>query len=218
MTDTPRKETMSSRLAAHLRAAILRGDMAPGSKINLDRLRAAQDVSISPLREAVARLANDGLVEFEDQKGFRVADVSADNLSEVTQMRAALESLALQQAVRRGTLDWESDVMRALYVLTRTAPDAAEDRAAARSEFHRALIRGCGMPMLLQHCALLADLTDRYRRLFGAEGHPPGDVDAAHRALADAAVRRDAATAEALLRAHLADEGAWLQARLSAPG
>jgi len=58
-------------------AAILRGDLKPGAKINLDRLRQDFAVSISPLREAVSRLVPDGLVEFEDQRGYRVAPVSA---------------------------------------------------------------------------------------------------------------------------------------------
>lgn len=209
MAQPPRKETISSRLAAQLRAAILRGDMAPGAKINLDRLRAAQDVSISPLREAVARLASDGLVEFEDQKGFRVAPVSAANLDEVTRMRAALEGMALAASVARGTLDWESDVMRALHVLDHT------DRASgpwedAHAEFHRALIGGCGMPLLLQVCATLHDLTDRYRRLFPPRDGLPDD----HAAIARAATARDAPESERLLRAHLLATGAALAAAM----
>jgi DNA-binding GntR family transcriptional regulator len=203
---------MSSRLAADLRAAILRGDMAPGEKINLDRLRAAQDVSISPLREAVARLACDGLVDFEDQKGFRVAPVSVANLDEVTRMRAALEGLALAECVARGTLDWESDVMRALHVLEHTAPTDLAAWESAHAEFHLALIRGCGMPHLLRVCATLQDMTDRYSHLF-----PPGPgLPDDHAAIAHAATARQGARAEGLLQDHIRATGAALRARMAA--
>lgn len=212
MPPPPRKETMSSRLAADLRAAILRGDMAPGEKINLDRLRAAQDVSISPLREAVARLACDGLVEFEDQKGFRVAPVSASNLDEVTRMRAALEGMALAESVARGSLDWESDVMRALHVLEHTDRMASEAWEAAHTEFHLALIRGCDMPHLLRVCATLQDMTDRYRRLF-----PPGHgLPDDHAAIAHAATARRGPEAERLLQDHIRATGAALRERMAA--
>lgn len=211
MANPLRKETMSSRLAADLRAAILRGDMAPGEKINLDRLRTAQDVSISPLREAVARLAVDGLVEFEDQKGFRVAPVSSANLEEVTRMRAALEGMALAENVARGTLDWESDVMRALHVLDHTDRAASATWEDAHAEFHLALIRGCGMPHLLRVCSTLQDMTDRYRQLF-----PPGDgVPDNHSAIARAATARQGEVAERLLREHIIATGTALQARIA---
>lgn len=214
MADAPRKETISSRLSAALRQDILRGDLAPGSHINLDRLRAAHDVSISPLREAVARLAAEGLVEFEDQKGFRVAPVSAADLDEVTRMRALLEGMAVEVSVTRGTLDWESEVMRALHVLDHTPHAPAEPWEEAHAAFHRALIGGCAMPLLLRQCAMLHHLTERYRRLFPA---PPDAARAEeHRAMARAATARDASGAAALLWAHVLATGAALRARVAA--
>jgi GntR family transcriptional regulator, carbon starvation induced regulator len=222
MREPPRKETISSRISGLLREAILRGDLAPGSKINLDRLRERYDISISPLREAVSRLVADGLVEFEDQRGYRVVPVSPENLAEVTALRAEFEVIALRASIERGTLDWESDVMRALYLLNRTErdqarPDTIDAWEAAHSDFHMALIRGCGMPLLLTFCSVLHNMNDRYRRLYLA-GSPAGrDVQAEHDEIAEAATAHDADRACAALRSHVLKTGEELSRRLAEP-
>src|SRR3712207_9157065 len=95
------KKTIASRVSHEIRQAILRGDMKPGSKINLDRLRTAYDISLSPLREALSRLVADGLVELEDLRGYRVAPVSTSNLAEVTRLRVEFESLALKHSIEQ---------------------------------------------------------------------------------------------------------------------
>jgi DNA-binding GntR family transcriptional regulator len=216
MAARTRKETLSSRIVADLRAAIVRGELAPGEKINLDRLREAQDVSISPLREAMSRLAADGLVAFEDQRGYSVTPVSLGDLAEITRLRVALESLALRGAVAAGDLDWESQVMGALYRL-RTTPRSAEAPAAweaAHTEFHMALLRGAAMPLLLQFCAQLRCLQDRYRALYLADLPAGRDVQAEHDAIAAAACARNADLAVSRLVAHIEATGALLRARM----
>lgn len=78
------KNTIGSQLAFRLREAIISGGLEAGSKINLDKARQSFNVSLSPLREGLARLISDGLVEFEDNRGYRVAPVSLANLEEIT--------------------------------------------------------------------------------------------------------------------------------------
>ena len=73
--------TKVSLLTERLREAILSGDLEPGSKINLARLREALGVSLSPLREALARLIAVGLVAFHDNRGYRVAPLSRTDLA-----------------------------------------------------------------------------------------------------------------------------------------
>ncbi|TIS70820.1 MAG: GntR family transcriptional regulator, partial [Mesorhizobium sp.] len=57
------KNTIGSQLASRLREAIISGELQAGSKINLDKARKTFNVSLSPLREGLARLISDGLVE-----------------------------------------------------------------------------------------------------------------------------------------------------------
>lgn len=206
---SPAKATRSSQLAEDIRQTILSGRMQPGTKINLDRMRAAYGVSLSPLREAVARLTHTGLVEFEDQRGYRIAGISPENLAEVTRLRVELESLALALAIERAGLEWEAEVMAALHRLTRadrTQPDAWD---AACTAFHQTLVDGADMPILSGTCGVLLGLNERYRRILAAQ---PSDD---HAAIAEAAaVRRDANLARALLRDHIERGGACLARRL----
>jgi DNA-binding GntR family transcriptional regulator len=223
MTQTTRKQTLSSRIVELLRRAILRGDLAPGEKLNLDRLREMHDVSISPLREAVSRLVSDGLVTFEDQRGYAVAPISAGNLAEITRLRCELEKMALRAAIAAGDLEWESQVVGALYRLrtteqTASSPASVEAWEAAHTEFHLMLIRGCGMPLLLHFCTLLRLMHDRYRRLFLADLPAGRDVQAEHDGIAAAATARNADLASARLVAHIEATGAQLMARLLAQG
>lgn len=204
----PRKETMANRAASALRAEILSGALAPGAKVNLDRLRERLDLSLAPVREAVTRLACEGLVEAEDQRGYRVAPVSAEDLAEITMLRAEFDALALALSIERGDLDWESAVLAALHRLTRSTP---ADRATAHAAFHAALIAGAGAPRLIAQCARLYALTARYAALFGA---PDDDPDTAP-AIAAAAVARKADDARRLIADHARRTGAALAARLA---
>lgn len=215
------KSTVAKRVASDLRARVMKGEMPPGSKINLDALRESYAVSTSSLREAMARLVAGGLAVSEDQRGFRVAPVSLANLEEATLLRAELEPMALRSAIRNGDLDWETAVTAALYRLGRTertpgdvaSIDAWEE---AHSIFHTRLIERCDMPILLRFCSNLMDMSDRYRRLYLDFWTGQERVAAEHRAIAEAAVTRAEDGACDLLRAHVERTGANLHRILSA--
>jgi DNA-binding GntR family transcriptional regulator len=205
------KPTRASNVSIALKRAILEGRLGPGEKVNLDRLRAEHGVSLSPMREAISRLVADWLVVFEDQRGYRIAPISADNLAEVTRMRADLEALALGHAIAAADLEWESRVMADLHRLTR-AP--AADCLEVSMRLHATMTEGCGMPMLREVCARLADLHRRYGAILG---HVPsaGEREALGAVVASA-VARDAELAPAMLRRHIERLGAALGARLVA--
>ena len=215
-----KKNTIASRLVHRLREAILSGDLKPGAKINLDRTREQFDVSLSPLREALARLIADGLVEFEDNRGYRVAPVSLANLMEITQLRTEFECLALRNAISTGDLNWEGDVIRALHRLNRTIRDPArpgsfEQWEEAHSTFHLSLIAGCRMPQLLSFCRVLHNLNDRYRRIFLQTRPGDRNVGAEHSEIAEGAVARDMEFACGRLRDHIQRTGANLRNHLA---
>lgn len=214
------KNTIASQLVDRLREAILAGELEPGAKINLDRMRARFDVSLSPLREALARLIADGLVAFEDNRGYRVAAVSLANLIEITQLRTEFECLALRNAIAIGNLNWEGDLIRALHRLNRTIRDPArpgsfEQWETAHSAFHLSLIAGCGMPQLLSFCRVLHNLNDRYRRIFLLTRPGDRNVAAEHSEIAEGAVARDVDFACGRLRDHIQRTGANLRNHLS---
>ncbi|MGL4312014.1 MAG: GntR family transcriptional regulator [Paracoccaceae bacterium] len=210
----PRKETISSRICTDLRGAILRAELLPDDKINLDALRLRFQTSISPLREALARLTAEGLVLFEDQCGFRVSPVSREEYADIASLRTELDCLALGEAVARGNLAWESGVIGALHRLRRTSYEAEPlIWQQAHDAFHFALVAGTARPVLLQTRSRLSELDRRYRALAGVGGD--GETGpASHEAISAAATRRDTKAAVAALRTNLADEAQAVLARL----
>ena len=79
-----------------LRSDILSARLAPGAKLRLGLLTSIYQIGISPLRDALAQLAGDGLVILESQRGFRVAPVSREDLRDVSEARKRVELAALE--------------------------------------------------------------------------------------------------------------------------
>ncbi|MCX7891979.1 MAG: FCD domain-containing protein [Burkholderiales bacterium] len=225
----PAARTIADALDSELRAAILRGEIPPGAKLNLEDLRSRFGVSLSPLREALSRLAAEGLVLAERQRGYRLPEVSGERLAEVITLRCQLEPFALTESIRRGDDAWEERLVAVFHRLSKLeraegrsgrAPGDArvEDWERAHREFHEALIAACGMPVLLQFCAVLNDFSDRYRRLFLARNPLDRNVLGEHRAILDAALARKAGEAAALLRQHVERTGANVLRAMAPPG
>ena len=98
--------TKADDIALDLEELIVSGQIAPGSVLRQEQLSEQYQVSRTPIREALRRLAALGLVSFEPNKGVRVRTLSRDELREAFLVRAELESLATELAVpadrRRG--------------------------------------------------------------------------------------------------------------------
>lgn len=207
MDGSSKRRTEASLLTDRLRRDILRGDVAPGAKLKLVRLAERYAVSRGPLREAASRLASEGLVEIEDQRGFRVAAISRADLLDVTRTRQQIECLALRDAIARGDLAWEGRVMASCHVLERvTGGEDADAFAQHHRAFHESLVAACPSRYLLDFRERLYALTARYRNL-AAEGYAARraerDIAGEHQALAEAVVARRADTACALLAEHI---------------
>jgi DNA-binding GntR family transcriptional regulator len=205
------KRTEASVLTERLRAEIVSGVVAPGARLKLVPLARRFEVSRGPLREAASRLAAEGLLTIEDQRGFRVKSVSRADLLDVTATRKHIEGLALRASLTHGDVAWEGDVLAAAHVLDRvsspgTDPEAQAAFRARHADFHRALVAACPSVYLLEFRDHLYRLTERYRNLALQGPQSPGparDVAAEHASLAQAAVARDGDAACALLDAHL---------------
>jgi DNA-binding GntR family transcriptional regulator len=215
-----RKDTIASQLVRSIREDILCGELAPGEKINIERLRERLHVSLSPLREALSRLSSGGLLEAEDNRGFRVPSLSLSQLAEVTQLRVQFEPMALRRAIVSGDIEWEEQVIQALHRVNRITRDpkdrkSLEDWESAHGRFHHALIAGCGMPLLLQFCAVLHNHNDRYRRILLKTSSGDRNVGAEHTMIAEASVSRRADDACSALREHIERTGANLHRHLS---
>lgn len=211
--------TEASLLSARLRGEILSGAVRPGEKLKLVPLSERFAVSRGPLREAATRLVAEGLLTFEDQRGFRVSPISRDDLADITRTRQRVEGWALADAIEHGDLAWEGRVLAAAHVLERVtdhdgSPEARRTFATHHSAFHDALVSACPSRHLLAFRSRLYALSERYRNLT-AEGRARGRgraraIRAEHAALADAAVGRKTRTAQRLLEEHIGTTAAQL--------
>lgn len=209
--------SLTAALAIQLRTEILQGSYLPGAKLRLDDLRQQYGVSLSPLREALARLTAEGLVQTLDHRGYRVAPVSAENLREVTTLRTQMEVMAMTESIRRGDDAWEDALTAAYYRLARLEKKRERSDAWEQTHrvFHLTLFSACNMPLLLRFCGTLHDLSDRYRRLFLARHRPDKKVPAEHKAIFEAAMARDEALAAQILTEHLQRTGRNVMAILA---
>jgi DNA-binding GntR family transcriptional regulator len=203
--------TRAEQVYSQLRADILAGRLSPGTKLRFADLIEHYDCSTSVVREGLTRLAEQGLVQSEPQHGFHVTPLSLDDLEDLTTARCALEGLVLQNSIDNGDIAWESEVVAAHHALDRTPMGAdgdpvrmSEEWTRAHSLFHAALLSACTNQRLLTMALSLRDSAELYRRWSGPVGHDEHrDVRGEHRALAEAALRKDAAEAVGLLEEHL---------------
>ena len=192
-----------------IRTDILFGRLHPGEKLKLDRLKAQYGASVSTLREILNRLASEGLVVAEGQRGFEVAPVSPENLREIAALRQLLECYALELSFAVGDIDWEARVVSAHHKLRQMELRMMEgDRSVTQQwkqydwEFHQALISACGSRVLMDTHASIFDKYLRYQMIsLTFRGQIAADE---HKALLEAALRRDSATAQDILRRHVA--------------
>jgi len=213
------KTTRASFLTARLRAAILRGDLKPGQKVNLDRLREEYDVSLSPLREAISRLSIDGLVHTQDQRGSTIAPLTLCELSEIGRLRREVDVLALRTAIACGGAAWRSELRSAAVDLHSASQSAEADHfdeiwSIAHTEFHKALVSGCQMPMLIAFCMNLHDLHDRYRRQLSPPSGSYSDLWREHAEIASYVLNENTDVAALALQKHFDKEIAALAEQL----
>lgn len=208
---TKPSKSLGEQAYAMLRHEIISGAFAPEQPLRLARLQELCGVGFSPLREALTRLAAEGLVTSESMRGFRVAPLSLNDLRDTMEIRIFIESEALRRSIERGDDDWESRIVSSLHALGRQSkrsdpedPDSLDALEGRHRDFHFALASASGSRRLEQIIDNLYLGSVRYRMpsLSNLQSSPPRDMIAEHGAIADAALARDTALATDLLKNH----------------
>ena len=201
--------TLAEAAARRLRQDIVGGGLAPATRLRMRDLTQRYGVGATPLREALARLAAEGFVLLEGQKGFSVPPVTRAHLLDVTRSRQVVEPEALRLAMEAGGGAWEDEIVAALSLLRheigRRDPgsEAWLDTYEARHHrFHRALIAACPLPSLLRFCDDLYLQKTRYRRLMETAHQDWARMLAVHELLAEAVLDRSAEAAP-MLASHI---------------
>lgn len=202
--------TLAEQAFARLRDDILKGRFESSAKLKLDELQQLYGFSSSPLREALSRLAQEGLVRADERRGFRVAAISLADLEDITRMRLILDVPALADAIAQGDDAWEAAVVAAFHLLDRVesrfgdGPVVLDDEwSRVHRDFHMTLLSACSSMRQKLWSASLFDQAERYRRYSAVHRQIRRRKSTEHRKLMEAALGRDARTACALLAEHI---------------
>ncbi|HEX3930846.1 MAG TPA: GntR family transcriptional regulator [Nocardioides sp.] len=204
--------SLSRAVFADVRAGILSGAYAPGSKLSPKAIATAANVSLSVVREALTRLAEQGLVVAEPQLGFSVVTLDLEGAQDLNRVRVLIEGAAVKDAIDHADVEYETRVIASHHRLSRTpqwadeqSQTVTEDWARAHAQFHAALLSACTSPRLVEMAASLRETAELYRRwssTFNAS-RLRRDVAGEHQALMQAALDRDADLCSRLAGEHI---------------
>jgi DNA-binding GntR family transcriptional regulator len=202
--------SLQERTYQALRTALLEGRYLPGERIYEASIAQALGVSRNPVREAVRRLQQDGLLEVRTHNGIYVTSIPPEEIDDVYRIRAALEAMAAALAAERMTraeIDALGRIVREQWRAAQaaSAQPTSPVSASQADRFHHAIHVGARSPRLMTLLEQMDAQVTHFRNLtlrmpgraaVSAQGHK--DIYAAIR-------KRDAAHADALMRAHIDD-------------
>jgi GntR family transcriptional regulator, carbon starvation induced regulator len=192
-----------------IKADIISGRLAPGSKLIVRDLTTLYGIGGTPLRDALAQLVGTGLVAREAQRGFRVTEISVSDLKDLGLARKMVELAALDLSLQNANDRWKERVREAHYAFLEANRGVGDNRPISQDwedrhrAFHFALLSGCHSRTLFELCANLHDRFDRYRRIALPSRSTTGAVDLDHEHLVEAVMMEDSPRAGRLLAEHI---------------
>ena len=202
--ETNRPPSAASVIHTRLRGEIVSLQRKPGEPLSEKAITETYGVSRTPVREAVLRLANEGLVDIFPQSGTFVARIPQQALPEAIVIRMALEEKSARLAAERAT---RSQLMRAQAIVEQLREsEAADDQEAfhqADEHYHAALAEMAGYPGIWALVQQVKVQVDRYRRLTLPQQGRMQRVIAEHQGILDAVAAHDPDRAASLMNLHL---------------
>ncbi len=203
----------ASQLMLMLKKDILSGIFPAGEKLVMARLKKRYDVGTGPLREALSQLITEQLVIVEDQRGFFVHPLSQEDMLDLYQIRSHIEALCIVEAIKKGDIDWEAEVLAAMHRMKKAKYlidegfDGLLQWEQKHQAFHLAIAKGCGSPALLHIRQSLYEKTARYRLLWLRNNMLSDDYfeknHRQHQQLVQCVLERDTTEAEKIMKDHL---------------
>ena len=187
-----------------LRKAILKGEFRPGERLMEIALANRLGVSRTPIREAIRKLENEGLVTMIPRRGAQVAEITQEELNNVLEVRQSLEVLAAVRASQRITKEQEKELAAAEKAF-RDISDTLDltELAEADVAFHDVIYRATGNRRLIQILNNLREQMYRFRIEYLKDRAVRGTLVEEHHAISEAIRSHDAAEAERQIALHI---------------
>ena len=152
---------------------IISGQLKPGQKVLITALAKKYGVGLSPIREALSQLTATDFIVAIAQKGFSVAPISIEDLSDIYETRSCIEQIALTLSIEKGTEVWEADLLSAFHKLYHfeikqmiNSIEQYKKWEERHRGFNLALMGACGLKYLLNIQSKIYKQTERYRRIW----------------------------------------------------
>jgi len=194
---------LSDQLVDLVRERILSGRVAPDGPNRQDALAAAMGISKIPLREALARLEQEGLLKSQANRGFFVRSLNRVEADEVYALRLKLEPDVMALAAERADEAEHQAAINTLATLYQVTDEGGDGVGAFNRAFHMALLRPSDQPLSVNILERLHILSERYVR---KHLEPLGRDERAndeHREMLDAWLARDSQLIRELTVAHI---------------
>ena len=216
-------QTLTASALSRIRSDIIACRLMPNERLRFEALRERYGMGVSPLREALMRLEAEGLVQLEQNKGFRVSEVSRENLLDLMRTRVEIETIALRWSLEKGGVEWEANLLGAFHRLSRqtkldpTEPETINEAwSREHAVFHAALVSACGSQTLMSIRERLFEQAERYVSLSITSNAPLRDDVGEHKQLMRTALNRDVDKTVELNRLHISRTADKVAASLAA--
>ncbi len=199
-----KRRPLGQEVHAILRRMIQRGELAPGERLVEERLAGQLGLSRTPVREALLRLAQEGLLTRHSRGGYEVRPLTREEVEEAIGVRAVLESYAAELAARRVGPEGLAEIGENLADFQK-ALDARDEEwlLQLNSDFHDLVYRAAASKLLYRLLSELQDEVERISRVL-MSNMPAGEWSIKdHQELLDALGAHDPARAAELSRRHV---------------
>lgn len=200
----PRSATAAARIYSDLRSELVSLQRRPGEAISEAQIALSFGVSRTPVREAILKLSDEGLLEIYPQSGIFVSRIPVDALPEAIIIRKALEETTARLAAERAT---PSQILALRSVLERqreaSAAGDSETFHHADELFHATVAEVAGHPGIWKFIQQVKVQVDRYRRLTLPQSGRIPKVIAEHEAVLIAIEAHDGERARRAMETHL---------------
>lgn len=208
-----KKDVVSSaEIYADVRRKLIEAIYKSKAKMKPEQLRHNYNCAASTMREVLFRLSSDGFLEFEEQRGFRVATCTEQSLAELIHMRVLIEIEGAKLSIEKGDIEWEARLSAAQHKLAHIehkmrASSAKDDFvnmwSMAEWQFHATLVSACGSNLMRsQHKTIYHRFRQHLLNLRQEHGfRDTNNIE--HQAIVDAAVARDLEQCRTAISIHL---------------
>jgi len=203
-----KNNTISSITYDLIKKDIIFGKLKPSSKLKLDNLKNNYKASLSTIRETLNRLASEGFVQAEEQRGFFVNSFSKNDLIEISNLRVLLECHAIKLSIDRGDTNWEGNLVASHHKLHLLEKEMQKNYKNNREEwkkydweFHLALVSNCGSDNLLNLHSILYDKSIRYQ--MAVAEYRGKSAEDEHKEIFEASLNRNSKEASEILEVHI---------------